>query len=79
MKFFLLIKLFVRPGFALQSFYGCIKIVALFNRSFGWVVARMLSVGVKGFPLQSLTLRCREASFVWQQKKQKCLATKLQS
>jgi hypothetical protein len=80
MKFFLLIKLFVRPGFALQSFYGCIKIVALFNRSFGWVVARMLSVGVKrisaAIPNASLP---RGPSFVWQQKKQKCLATKLQS
>lgn len=34
----------LRPGFALQSFYGCRKIVALFNRSFGWVVAHMLLV-----------------------------------
>jgi len=38
-----------------------------------------LILRAKGYPLQSGLSLPRGPSFVWQQKKQKCLATKLQS
>jgi hypothetical protein len=55
-------------GLCAAIFLRLYKDCGAFQSSFGWVVARMLSVGVKGFPLQSLTLRCRDILF--------CLATK---